>query len=139
MEIATGHAEQHPNVLPIDATATPGVQRPTEIQPGQQAGPTYPALDTVAMNLEQQRQGEADAAAAMSAGMAADKARRDHYAADVLPQGAAYGDAMDLPPVPSAAVPPAMSDEYPYAGMGRPRPRRGSLGSTAAAENAPRG
>jgi hypothetical protein len=60
--------------------------------------------------------GEADAAAAMSAGMSAEGDRRNHYETDIMPAGAAYGDAMDLPVVPPAAVPPAMSDLFPYNG-----------------------
>ena len=32
--------------------------------------------------------------------------RRGHYGTDILPQGAAYGDDMDLPPVDSNANPP---------------------------------
>jgi hypothetical protein len=61
--------------------------------------------------------GIGDVAAAQAAGMSAEHDRRAHYAQDVLPVGASYGDAVNLPPVPAAAVPPAMSDEYPYAGM----------------------
>ena len=34
-----------------------------------------------------------------------------------LPQGGHIGDAMDLPEVPDNALPPALSDEYPFAGM----------------------
>ena len=60
---------------------------------------------------------EAAVSAAQSAGMAADAGRRGHYASTMSPLGASYGDAMDLPPVPSAAVPPAISDLYPYSGM----------------------
>ena len=37
---------------------------------------------------------EADCRAAMSAGMAAEHDRRTGYAADILPQGSAYGDQM---------------------------------------------
>jgi hypothetical protein len=104
VKIATGTPEDHPTPLPLDASATPGVQRPTAIQPGQLSGPTVPAMDTVAMNLEQQRLGTADCAAAMDAGMSADGARRQHYETDILPIGSAYGDLM---PVSSPPLDPA--------------------------------
>jgi hypothetical protein len=74
-------------------------------------------MPTTAMNLEQQRQGEAAAAAAMADGMAAEHGRRTHYAQDILLQGTSYGDAMVLPQVPANALPPASSDLYPYSGM----------------------
>jgi hypothetical protein len=117
MRIADGAAETHETPLKLDASATPGVQRPTAIQPGQLSGPTQAALDTTAMNAEQQRQGEADCAAAMSTGMTADLARRQHYESAMMPIGAGPTDEMALPVVPANAVPPAMSNLYPYAGM----------------------
>jgi hypothetical protein len=100
VKIATGTPEDHPTPLPLDSSASPGVQQPTAIQPGQLSGPTIPALDTVAMNLEQQRQGEADCAAAMTAGMTADQERRAFYEADIKPLGSNYGIGMTLPPSP---------------------------------------
>ena len=94
MEISTGAREDHPTPLPYDAALSPALAQPTPVASG---APVQGAvLDTTAMNLEQQRQGEADVAAAMHAGMAAENDRRHHYGQDILPQGAAYGDAMDL-------------------------------------------
>jgi hypothetical protein len=100
VDIASGRPESHPTPLPIDASATPGVQRPGFIQPGQLSGPTYPARDTTGEFQEQRVAGEADCRTAQAAGMAAEDRRRQHYAADVLPLGASYGDAMIFPASP---------------------------------------
>ena len=115
MDIATGAAESHPTPLPLDASASPGVQAATpRFPPGtEQSG----VRDVTGERLSQLAAGEADIAAAQSAGMAADAGRRQHYLASQTPLGASAGDQMTLPPVPSAAVPPAMSDLYPYSGM----------------------
>jgi hypothetical protein len=117
VEIATGNAESHPTPLPYDPGESPGVQRPTFIQPGQLTGPTYDARDTTGEFQGQRVAGEADCRAAQAAGMDAEDRRRQHYGQDILPVGAAYGDAVDLPPVPDNATPPAMSDLYPWAGL----------------------
>jgi hypothetical protein len=60
---------------------------------------------------------ERDIATAQASGMSAEHQRRGHYGQDILPQGAAYGDAMTLPPVPANAVPSEASDLYPYPGL----------------------
>jgi hypothetical protein len=39
-----------------------------------------------------------------------------HYSQDILPQGAAYGDDLPLPPVPANAVPSEGSDLHPWSG-----------------------
>lgn len=110
MRIETGTPEDHPTPLPIDTSATPGVVAATPMYPsGSQQGGVL--ADTSGVDFT------ADAAAAMAYGMAADAERRGRYAAAMAPLGASAGDAMDLPPVPAAAVPPAMSDLYPYSGM----------------------
>jgi hypothetical protein len=59
---------------------------------------------------------EADVRGAMASGMSAEHQRRDHYGADVLPQGASYGDPMALPAVPANIVPSEGSDLYPWGG-----------------------
>lgn len=122
MDIATGTAETHPSLLPLDPTGLPAVADPTPVTPVASGPPDSGPLvtgemPTTAMFGEQAAAGTADAAAAMHAGMSAETDRRAHYAADILPTGAAYGDAMDIPLVPDAATPPAMSDLYPYAGQ----------------------
>jgi hypothetical protein len=110
MRIETGTPEDHPTPLPLDASATPGVVAATPRFPsGVQQGGAL--TNTAGVDFT------ADAAAAMSSGMAADADRRGRYAAGMAPLGASAGDQMDLPPVPDNALPPAMSDLYPYAGM----------------------
>lgn len=115
MKIETGTPEDHPTPLPLDASASPAVVAPTPRIPGgsEQGG----VRDLTGERLSQLGAAEADIAAAQSAGQSADAGRRLHYVASQTPLGASYGDQMDLPPVPSAAVPPAMSDLYPYSGM----------------------
>ena len=110
MRIETGTPEDHLTPLPVDAAHSPGVAPPTPRFPsGNQQGGWL--TDTSGVDFT------AEAAAAMAAGMAADADRRGRLAASMAPLGASAGDQMDLPPVPSAAVPPAMSDLYPYSGM----------------------
>ena len=115
MRIADGQSESHPTPLPYDPGASPGVADPGLRVPG---GSGQGAVaDVTGQRLSQLAAAEADIAAAQSAGMAADAGRRQHYLASQTPLGASAGDQMTLPPVPSAAVPPAMSDLYPYSGM----------------------
>jgi hypothetical protein len=118
LDIPTGQMTSYDgehSVQPLDPGAT-GVQRPTPIQPGALSGPTYDARDTQGEYAAPLSALEADCQAAQLAGQGAENDRRDHYSQDILPQGAAYGDLMTLPDVPAAAVPPAMSDDYPYSG-----------------------
>jgi hypothetical protein len=117
MDIASGNAEQHPSLLPYDPGLSPGLAPPTAIAPGQLTGPTVDAADTVGQQQERLSALEADCRAAQAAGMAAETDRRHHYGQDILPLGAAYGDAMDLPPVPPNVVPAEGSDLYPWSGM----------------------
>lgn len=99
MKIATGQPEDHPTPLPLDASNSPGVQAPTPTYPGgTEQGRVMP---TTAMFGEQAASGEAAVAAAMSYGMSADADRRAHYAADISPLGASYGDTISLPGVVS--------------------------------------
>jgi hypothetical protein len=56
---------------------------------------------------------EADIRAAQHAGMTAENDRRSGYAADISPQGAAYGDQPTLPTVPEDAVTPSSDFLYP--------------------------
>lgn len=110
MEISTGRPESHPTPLPLDRTATPAVAPATTRFPsGTEQGGVL--ADTSGVDFT------SEVAAAMAAGMAAERARRNHYEQTILPQGDSYGDAVDLPVVPSNAVPPAMSDLYPYPGL----------------------
>jgi hypothetical protein len=120
LDIATGQMTSYDgnhSLQPLDASMNPGVQAPTPIVPGQLSGPTYDARDTTGEYQSQMAAVEADCRAAQAAGQDARNAMLAHYSADVLPVGASYGDPVDLPPVPAAAVPPAMSDEYPYSGL----------------------
>jgi hypothetical protein len=122
VKIATGQPEDHPTPLPLDASGLPGVQQPTVREPGSdspanagsQIGGVY---DGTGARQAQMGALESECAAAQSYGMSADGARRDHYAQTMSPLGASYGDDLPIPPVPSAAVPPAMSDLYPYGGL----------------------
>jgi hypothetical protein len=104
VRIADGTPEDHPNLLPLDASASPGVAPPTVRAPGADSPATaasqvVAARDTTGERLAQLATGEAAASAAMSSGMAADAARRDYLAAEILPSGSAYGEAMVLPDV----------------------------------------
>jgi hypothetical protein len=117
MRIETGAAESHEAVLPLNPAASPGVQGPTAV-----AGQLTPADQTPARDLTSERLGllaasAAECAAAQSYGQSADGSRRQHYLAGMAPLGASAGDQMVLPPVPDNALPPALSDLYPYAGM----------------------
>jgi hypothetical protein len=95
MKISTGASESHETPLPYDPGESPAVA-PVTLVAGQLSGPTYDARDTVGEFQAQMHAGAADVSAAMSLGMAAEHGRRDHYAADILPTGSAYGDAMAL-------------------------------------------
>jgi hypothetical protein len=102
MRIQDGQPEKHPSVLPLDASATPGVAPPTPAfaqTPG--GSSTGAAMDTASMFAGQAAAGTADASAAMSSGMRADADRRGRYARDISPLASSYGDEMSLPPVTS--------------------------------------
>jgi hypothetical protein len=110
VKISTGTPEDHPSVLPVDSSATPGVVAATPRFPsGHDQGGAL--TNTAGVDFT------ADAAAAMAAGMSADADRRGRYAAAMGPLGGSAGDDMALPPVYDNALPPAASYEYPYAGM----------------------
>jgi hypothetical protein len=110
VKISTGTPEDHPTPLPIDTSATPAVAPPTPVFPsGTEQGGVL--KDTSGVDFT------AEAAGAMSAGMAADYGRRDHYAASMAPLGASAGDQMALPAIPDNALPAAASDLYPFPGM----------------------
>ena len=115
MHISTGTQEDHPTPLPLDDSGLPGVAPVTATAASgtQQGG----VMDATSMFAEQRDQGEADVRAAQAFGMSAETGRRDHYSQDVLPQGASYGDPMNIPPVPANAVPAEDSYLYPYSGM----------------------
>lgn len=100
-DIASGVSGPTPDpVHPIDASATPGVQAPTAIQPGQLTGPTYPGRDTAGEYAATMAAAGAECAAAMGPGMAAEDGRRDHYQRQILPLGNTYGDLVDFPASP---------------------------------------
>ena len=117
MDIATGHPEDHPTVLPLAEAGNPGVAPPTSIVPGQLHGPTYDGRDTTGEYQSFMSEQEAECRQAQSAGQAAENNRRAHYAGDILPLGAACGDPMSLPPVPANAVPAENSELYPFPGL----------------------
>jgi hypothetical protein len=99
MRIADGAPESHPTPLPYDPGASPGVAAATpRLGPGTGQGGVR---DVTCERLAQLAAGEADTAAAQSAGMSADAGRRTGYAADISPLAASYGDEMALPPVVS--------------------------------------
>ena len=115
MDIKSGQPETHETPLSLDSSATPAVVAPTPRFPsGNQQGAVR---DLAGERLSQLAASAAECAAAQSAGMAADSDRRGRYAAAMAPLGAGPTDEMALPVVPANAVPPAMSDLYPYAGM----------------------
>jgi hypothetical protein len=114
MRIADGSPEDHPTPLPLDPSATPGVQRPGAREPGGavQGG----TRDTVGERLSALSAAEAAIGAAQSAGMAASADRRGHYEASMAPLGASAGDAMSLPDVPAYTLPPPPLAGYPWSG-----------------------
>jgi hypothetical protein len=114
MEIATGTAESHPTPLDYNPALSPATAPPTAVVMGQLSGPTVGARDTTGEYQAPLSALEGEIAAAQSAGHAAELGRRDHYSRDILPQGAAYGDDLPLPPVPADAAPAA----YGYLGTG---------------------
>jgi len=116
MRIQDGAAESHPTPLPLDESQSPATARPT-LTAGQQApADQVPAFDAVGDQSSRLNEYESDVRGAMSSGMSAEHGRRDHYGRDILPQGAAYGDLMALPPVPPNVVPSEGSDLYPWSG-----------------------
>ena len=111
MRIETGAAEDHPTLLPLDASMTPGVAPVTQTAgsaPGQGG-----VMDTTGMYQAQTAEAEAEVRAAQLAGQAAEDDRRSRYQAQALPVGGSIGDAMDLPPVPANAV---TAESYPKDG-----------------------
>jgi hypothetical protein len=116
MEIATGTPEDHPTPLPLDQGQSPGVVAPTAIAGNApvQGG----VLDLTGQRLSQAAASEAEWSAAMSSAMGAEHGRRDHYAVDILPQGASYGDPVPVEQYPNPAfeVPASQSADYLFAG-----------------------
>jgi hypothetical protein len=96
MEIATGRPEEHPTPLPLQDSGpgiTPLAGLPVTSGSGTEQGGVR---DTAGERLSALAAAEADVRAAQAAGMSAEHDRRAHYAADILPIGAAYGDTMTL-------------------------------------------
>jgi hypothetical protein len=116
MHIATGQPEDHPTPLPYDASLSPAVAPPTAVTGLMTPADQVPAFDAAADQADRLDGYEADVRAAQMAGQDARNAMLAHYSQDILPQGAAYGDLMDLPPVPANAVPSEGSDLYPFSG-----------------------
>jgi hypothetical protein len=102
MRIQDGAAEAHETPLPLNAAATPGVQRPTAV-----AGQLTPADQGGVLADISGVDFTGDAAAAMASGMAADGDRRQHYLAGMAPLGGSAGDLMPLSssPLDPGAVP----------------------------------
>ncbi len=115
MDIATGTPEDHPSLLPLDASTSPGVAPGSPVVPGQLAGPTIPARDAAA-ELSSLMAGQlAEATAAQAAGMSAEHDRRAGYEAQVT-AGGQIGTNVVLPVVADDAIVPASSDQYPWPG-----------------------
>jgi len=113
MKIETGTPEQHPTPLPLDGSQSPATAQPAQTgRGGEQGG----VADATGQRLSQLSSSEADIAAAQTAGMSAEYGRRDGYAADILPEGAEYGDLPDLPDPPAYTVVPPGSSLYPGPG-----------------------
>jgi hypothetical protein len=96
MKIQDGTVEQHPHILPIDTSATPGVAgiTPTSGCGVQQAG----SMDNQAAFASLAASGEAAAREAMASGMAADADRRGRYGAALSNSGhGETGDALLFP------------------------------------------
>jgi hypothetical protein len=116
MKIETGTPESHEGSgatpLPLDGSQSPALAGLTATFPsatsreGNQGG----VRDLTGERLAQLAADAADIAAAQQSGMGNELGRRQHFASDVLPMGAAYGDAMTLPEVPAySPVPPGSS------------------------------
>jgi hypothetical protein len=121
VKIATGTAEQHETPLPY-SPPDDGLAGVTARAPGASGPPDAGVLvtgvrDLTGERLAQLAAGEADIASAQASGMAAEGDRRSGYQAQALPLGSHIGDDLVLPAVPTNAVPPAMSDLYPWSGQ----------------------
>jgi hypothetical protein len=114
MRIRDGQPEDHPTPLALDPSSSPGVAPAGVREPagGAQAG----TFDAAGFQSARLAAGEADWQQAMSEGMAADAARRQHYVAAMAPLGASAGDQMNIPPVPAYQLPPPPLAGYPYSG-----------------------
>lgn len=116
LDIATGQMTSYDALQPLNDAGLPGVAPPTAVSGLMTPADQTPERDLTGERLSQLAGYEQDISAAQAAGMAAEHDRRAHYAADILPVGAAYGDTMDLPPVATNAVPPSASSLYPEQG-----------------------
>jgi hypothetical protein len=121
MRIRDGQPEAHETPLPLDPAASPGVQRPGVREPGSSgladAGlQVVGVYDGTAAREALLAGSESDWQQAISEGMAADAARRQHYAATTAPLGASAGDQMDIPEVPAYTLPPPPLAGYPWSG-----------------------
>lgn len=121
MDILTGLPEDHPHVLPVDASAAPGVQRPTPVSPaasgladsGSQVGGVR---NCTAERLEQLSASQEQIAGALAVAHSADSEMRTHLAATMAPLAASYGDQLVLPPVPAFQLPPPPQSGYEDSG-----------------------
>ncbi len=105
LDIPTGVTTSHGDtVQPLDASATPGVQQPTAIQPGGLSGPTYPGVTTV--YADQVAADEAACTTAMHQGMDARTGMVGGYERELLPLGSSPYQ-IDVPTVPEDATAPA--------------------------------
>jgi hypothetical protein len=116
VDIATGQPESHPTVLPADPSASPGVARPPVTAGQQSPADQGGVFDGAGFQQDRLTAYESDWHSAQAAGMAAETGRRTFYEQDIRPQGASYGIEMQLPDVPSAALPPAQGFGYPWPG-----------------------
>jgi hypothetical protein len=131
-EIATGTYTSADSLLPLQTEGS-GISPLAEITPVASAPDPQQAqsgvMPTTAMLSEQMAAGEADVRAAQASAMSAEDRRRGHYQAQAMPVGGHVGDVLTLPDVPANAVPPAMSDDYPYAGL-EPTPAGAGLATS---------
>jgi len=121
MNVATGTPESHPgsgaNPYPYDPGQSPATARPTATDGQQTPADQVPAFDGAADQSARLNAYESDMRGAQARGQDARNAMLAHYAQDILPLGAAFGDPVVLPSVPANAVPSEMSDLYPYPGL----------------------
>ena len=117
LDIPTGVTTGHGNVVEAlhDGSGITAVAGVTPVAGQLTPADQGPVFDAQAQQADIIASGAADVAAVQASGMDARTAMLGHYEAQAMPLGGAIGDPMSLPPVPDNALPPAQSDEYPWA------------------------
>ena len=116
MDVATGRAEGHESLLPLDESQSPALARPTSIASGPSPVNQVGVFDATAEQSGRLSGYEADCRAAQATGQNARNSMLAAYEAGIRPLGAMYGDQPQLPVVPDNAVPPSSSFLYPFSG-----------------------